>query len=112
MTHTIRRRKRPGNRSGTGSRPSREPCDPTPHTDPHSGAPGEETTPPPSRGLFPPARGCHPEGRRLRGSAGRLGWKVDTRAWGRHVVATDSVVTAGRTKSSTRWTRSPSHVAL
>ncbi|MFG2834809.1 bifunctional DNA primase/polymerase [Streptomyces zaomyceticus] len=33
-----------------------------------------------------------PEGKRLRGSAGRLGWKVDTRAWGGYVVAPGSVV--------------------
>ncbi|MFJ2783613.1 MULTISPECIES: bifunctional DNA primase/polymerase [unclassified Streptomyces] len=33
-----------------------------------------------------------PEGKRLRGSAGRLGWKVDTRAWGGYVVAAGSVV--------------------
>ncbi|MFI9290818.1 bifunctional DNA primase/polymerase [Streptomyces gardneri] len=33
-----------------------------------------------------------PEGKRLRGSAGRVGWKVDTRAWGGYVVAPGSVV--------------------
>ncbi|MFJ9850140.1 bifunctional DNA primase/polymerase, partial [Streptomyces sp. NPDC101150] len=33
-----------------------------------------------------------PEGKRLRGSAGRLGWKVDTRAWGGYVVAAGSSV--------------------
>ncbi|MGW8765559.1 bifunctional DNA primase/polymerase [Streptomyces sp. NPDC055815] len=33
-----------------------------------------------------------PGGKRLRGSAGRLGWKVDTRAWGGYVVAAGSVV--------------------
>ncbi|MFF7779496.1 bifunctional DNA primase/polymerase [Streptomyces tanashiensis] len=33
-----------------------------------------------------------PEGKRLRGSAGRLGWKVDTRAWGGYVVAAGSEV--------------------
>ncbi|MFJ9408930.1 bifunctional DNA primase/polymerase [Streptomyces sp. NPDC101393] len=33
-----------------------------------------------------------PEGKRLRGSAGRLGWKVDTRAWGGYVVAAGSTV--------------------
>ncbi|MFG3038573.1 bifunctional DNA primase/polymerase [Streptomyces sp. NPDC048330] len=33
-----------------------------------------------------------PEGKRLRGSAGRVGWKVDTRAWGGYVVAAGSVV--------------------
>ncbi|MEU1863266.1 bifunctional DNA primase/polymerase [Streptomyces gardneri] len=35
---------------------------------------------------------CAPEGKRLRGSAGRVGWKVDTRAWGGYVVAPGSVV--------------------
>ncbi|MBT1184165.1 bifunctional DNA primase/polymerase [Streptomyces sp. CJ_13] len=30
--------------------------------------------------------------KRLRGSAGRLGWKVDTRAWGGYVVAAGSTV--------------------
>ncbi|MFF7298483.1 bifunctional DNA primase/polymerase [Streptomyces sp. NPDC008265] len=33
-----------------------------------------------------------PEEKRLRGSAGRLGWKVDTRAWGGYVVAAGSRV--------------------
>ncbi|MCX4805072.1 bifunctional DNA primase/polymerase [Streptomyces sp. NBC_01214] len=33
-----------------------------------------------------------PGEKRLRGSAGRLGWKVDTRAWGGYVVAPGSVV--------------------
>ncbi|RSS79500.1 bifunctional DNA primase/polymerase [Streptomyces sp. WAC06614] len=33
-----------------------------------------------------------PAGKQLRGSAGRLGWKVDTRAWGGYVVAAGSIV--------------------
>ncbi|MBW5485729.1 bifunctional DNA primase/polymerase [Streptomyces bambusae] len=33
-----------------------------------------------------------PPGTALRGSAGRLGWKVDTRAWGGYVVAAGSIV--------------------
>ncbi|MFJ9076830.1 bifunctional DNA primase/polymerase [Streptomyces sp. NPDC102278] len=36
-----------------------------------------------------------PAEKRLRGSAGRLGWKVDTRAWGGYVVAAGSTVGAG-----------------
>ncbi|MFI1867394.1 bifunctional DNA primase/polymerase [Streptomyces jumonjinensis] len=33
-----------------------------------------------------------PEGKELRGSAGKLGWKVDTRAWGGYVVGAGSSV--------------------
>ncbi|MEV7445270.1 bifunctional DNA primase/polymerase [Streptomyces sp. NPDC091204] len=36
-----------------------------------------------------------PAEKRLRGSAGRLGWKVDTRAWGGYVVAAGSTVGTG-----------------
>ncbi|WP_435191054.1 bifunctional DNA primase/polymerase [Streptomyces sp. bgisy126] len=36
-----------------------------------------------------------PAEKRLRGSAGRLGWKVDTRAWGGYVVAAGSTVDTG-----------------
>ncbi|MEU0000780.1 bifunctional DNA primase/polymerase [Streptomyces microflavus] len=36
-----------------------------------------------------------PAEKQLRGSAGRLGWKVDTRAWGGYVVAAGSTVGAG-----------------
>ncbi|MCX4541291.1 bifunctional DNA primase/polymerase [Streptomyces sp. NBC_01565] len=36
-----------------------------------------------------------PAEKQLRGSAGRLGWKVDTRAWGGYVVAVGSTVGAG-----------------
>ncbi|MGW2582212.1 bifunctional DNA primase/polymerase [Streptomyces virginiae] len=36
-----------------------------------------------------------PAEKRLRGSAGRLGWKVDTRAWGGYVVAAGSRVGTG-----------------
>ncbi|MFD6968238.1 bifunctional DNA primase/polymerase [Streptomyces sp. NPDC059949] len=36
-----------------------------------------------------------PAEKQLRGSAGRLGWKVDTRAWGGYVVAADSTVGTG-----------------
>lgn len=36
-----------------------------------------------------------PAGKQLRGSAGRLGWKVDTRAWGGYVVAAGSTVGTG-----------------
>ncbi|WP_037807205.1 bifunctional DNA primase/polymerase [Streptomyces sp. NRRL F-2580] len=36
-----------------------------------------------------------PAQKRLRGSAGRLGWKVDTRAWGGYVVAAGSTVGTG-----------------
>lgn len=37
-----------------------------------------------------------PEGARLRGTAGTLGWKVDTRAWGGYVVAAGSTVDGRR----------------
>ncbi|MCX4778683.1 bifunctional DNA primase/polymerase [Streptomyces sp. NBC_01264] len=36
-----------------------------------------------------------PAEKQLRGSAGRLGWKVDTRAWGGYVVAAGSTVGTG-----------------
>ncbi|WP_327383235.1 bifunctional DNA primase/polymerase [Streptomyces sp. NBC_01207] len=36
-----------------------------------------------------------PAEKQLRGSAGRLGWKVDTRAWGGYVVAVGSTVGTG-----------------
>lgn len=36
-----------------------------------------------------------PAEKQLRGSAGRLGWKVDTRAWGGYVVAVGSTVGSG-----------------
>ncbi|WP_406387040.1 bifunctional DNA primase/polymerase [Streptomyces sp. NBC_00211] len=36
-----------------------------------------------------------PAEKQLRGSAGRLGWKVDTRAWGGYVVAAGSTVGRG-----------------
>ncbi|MFI5943668.1 bifunctional DNA primase/polymerase [Streptomyces uncialis] len=37
-----------------------------------------------------------PEGEELRGSAGRVGWKVDTRAWGGYVVGAGSSVRGRR----------------
>jgi hypothetical protein len=61
----------------------------------HAPVPGDTFT------VTTPSGGLHlyyraPEGERLRNTAGRLGWKVDTRAHGGYVVAAGSIVD-GRT---------------
>ncbi|MEV7325310.1 bifunctional DNA primase/polymerase [Streptomyces sp. NPDC093970] len=59
-----------------------------------------------------PSGGTHlyyaaPEGEKLRSTAGKLGWKVDTRAAGGYVVGAGSIVN-GRTYATVRdapWPR-------